>query len=388
VHSNQSIHGLITLDMSTGQLLAMQAKAIIIADGGYEGAWTGATTGLGLDLALQTGLAVRNLEFVAWAPLAVKGTNIILPLGMLADGAKLHHSNGTELDVDSFADTTTLANAIGENSDTVVDARELGDSSPWWGQTATLLSSRLGMDMSRQTIPIHPRVATTLGGIVTDEQGRAISGKWSRWFTGLYAAGDAACSGLHGAGLIAGNRLLDALAGGAVAGEHAAEYAANASFTGRGSLETALGAGEADLDLTLVGAEGAVQRVGPIRKRLLEIMNAKVSFARDAPGLESAIDELQNLSADAKNLHIDDTSRLYNSNLLAARRLQGAIRMGIATAQSALMRTESRGTHQRSDFNDSDDGQMHHTLVDNNGTVSTLAIRKSTAGSWVLTPDA
>jgi succinate dehydrogenase/fumarate reductase flavoprotein subunit len=244
------------------------------------------------------------------------------------------------------------------------------------------------MDMNRQTIPIHPRVATTLGGITTDEHGRAVSGKWSRWFTGLYAAGDAACSGLHGAGLIAGNRLLDALAGGAVAGEHAAEYAASASFTGRGSLETALGAGEADLDLTLVSAEGAVQRLGPIRNRLLEIMNAKVCFARDATGLESAIEELQNLSADAENLHIDDTSRLYNSNLLAARRLQGAIRMGIATAQSALTRTESRGTHRRTDFTDSDDEQIHHTLVDNNGTVSTLAIRKSASGSWVLTPEA
>jgi len=388
VHSNQSIHGLITLDMSTGQLLALQAKTIIIADGGYEGAWTGASTALGLDLALQTGLAVRNLEFVAWAPMAVKGTNIILPLGMLADGAKLHHANGAELEVDPFADTTTLANAIGDNSDSVVDARALGDASPWWNQTATLLSSRLGMDMNRQTIPIHPRVATTLGGIATDEHGRAISGKWSRWFTGLYAAGDAACSGLHGAGLIAGNRLLDALAGGAAAGEHAAEYAANASFTGRGSLETALGAGEADLDLTLVSAEGAVQRLGAIQNRLLEIMNSKVSYTRDATGLESAIEELQNLSRDAENLHVDDPSRLYNSNLLATRRLQGAIRMGIATAQSALIRTESRGTHQRSDFTDSDDGQLHHTLVDNKGAMSTLALRKGASGSWVLTPNA
>ena len=116
--------------------------------------------------------------------------------------------------------------------------------------------------------------------------------------------------------------------------------------------------------------------------------DTKVSFARDAVGLESAIAELQNLSADSEFLHIDDPSRLFNSNLLATRRLQGAIRMGLATAQSALTRTESRGTHQRSDFTDSDDEQLHHTLVDTDGTISTLALRKGTSGSWVLTPNA
>ena len=91
----------------------------------------------------------------------------------------------------------------------------------------------------------------------------------------MYAAGDSACSGLHGAGLIAGNRLLDAVAGGAAAGEHAAEYAKKTSHTGRAALEGALGAVEADLDFDMAGAEeGPVQRVGPLYAKLSDIMQS------------------------------------------------------------------------------------------------------------------
>ena len=100
VHSGKQIHGVIALDMTTGSLNALQAKSVIIADGGYEGIWTGSNVGLGLDIAMKAGLAVRDLEFVAWAPLAVSGTNVVLPIGLLADGATLHHSNGTPIDVD------------------------------------------------------------------------------------------------------------------------------------------------------------------------------------------------------------------------------------------------------------------------------------------------
>ncbi len=388
VHTDNAVHGVIALDMSSGILNSIQAKAIIIADGGYEGVWTGTATGLGLDLAMKAGLAVKNLEFVAWAPLAVKGTNIVLPLGMMADGAKLHLSSGAELDVDQYSDTTSLANAIGSNSDAVLDARHLGDSSIWWAQTAELISTRLGIDINRQTIPLHPRVATTLGGIATDEHGRAIIGKWSRWFTGLYAAGDAASSGLHGAGMVAGNRLLDAMAGGAAAGEHAANFTSKADFTGRSALETSLGACEADLDLDMEGAEGEVLRTSPLFSKLSDIMNEKVSHQRDAEGLSKALRTLLSLQEDSKKIHLDDHSRLFNTNLLEATRLKAGIRLAIATTQSALARTESRGTHQRTDFDQTDSDWLHHSLVDGEGNTSTLAIRKGSAGNWILAPEA
>ena len=387
VHSGEQVHGVIALDMTTGSLNALQAKSVIIADGGYEGIWTGSNVGLGLDLAMKAGLAARDLEFVAWAPLAVSGTNVVLPIGLLADGATLHHSNGTPIDVDLTADTTALATAIGSNSDAVLDARNMGESSVWWAQTFELVSQRLGINMKKQTVPIHPRVATTIGGIATDEHGRAVSGKWSRWFTGLYAAGDSACSGLHGAGLIAGNRLLDSMAGGAAAGEHAADHAGKTSHAGRAALEIALGAAEADLDFDMAAAEeGPVQRAGPLFAKLGEIMQTSMGYSRDAQGLESALESLDALADSAGKLHLDDSGRLFNTNLLEALRLKAGIRLAKATVQSAMSRTESRGTHQRTDFTEQDDEQLHHTLIDIDGNLSTLAIRKGTSGTWVLSP--
>ena len=389
VHSGEQVHGVIALDMATGSLNSLQAKSVIIADGGYEGIWTGSKVGLGLDLAMNAGLAARDLEFIAWAPLAVSGTNVVLPIGLLADGATLHHSNGTPIDVDLTSDTTALAEAIGANSDAVLDARNMGESSVWWAQTFELVSQRLGIDMKKQTISIHPRVATTIGGIATDEYGRAITGRWSRWFTGLYAAGDSACSGLHGAGLIAGNRLLDAMAGGAAAGEHAAAHSTKAPHTGRAALETALGAAEADLDFDMAAAEeGPVQRTGPLFAKLGDIMQSSMGLTRGAEGLESALESLDSLADSAEKLHIDDSSRLFNTNLLDALRLKAGVRLAKASVRSALSRTESRGTHQRTDFSEQDDEQLHHTLVDVEGNLSTLAIRKGTSGTWVLTPDA
>ena len=387
VHTDEQVHGLISLDLSTGLVNPLQAKCVIIADGGYEGIWTGTSIGLGLDLAMRSGLSVRGLEFVSWTPLAVSGTNVVLPIGMLADGATLHHKNGNPLEVDDFADANRIVNAINDQ-EIVLDARNMGASNIWWSQTSELLSTRLGINASKQTIPVSPRASTTLGGIVTDEFGRAISGKWSRWFTGLYAAGDSACSGVHGAGIIAGNRLLDALAGGAESGKHAAEHAAKTSFSGRAALETQLGVAEADLDFDMAGAEeGPVQRAGPLFAKLTDLMSTNVGTIRNESGLKATLDQLNDLEASSEKLHIDDGSRLFNSNLLEALRLKAGIRLAKATTQSALSRTESRGVHQRSDFTETDPEQMHHTLVDAEGNTSTLAIRKGSSGTWILAPE-
>jgi len=387
VHTDEQIHGIIALDMSTGTVNSIQAKCVIIADGGYEGAWTGTSIGLGLDMAMRTGMSARNLEFVSWTPMAVPGTNVVLPVGMLSDGASLHHPNGNPLEVEEFADTTSISIAMGAQK-IALDARNMGESEKWWSQTSELVSTRLGINMARQTIPVSAQASTTLGGIVTDEQGRAISGKWSRWFTGLYAAGDAACSGIHGAGMVAGNRLLDALTGGHISGLHAAEHASKTTFSGRAALETQLGVSEADLDFEMAGAEeGPVQRAGPLFAKLTEIMTTHVGMNRDAEGLNAALEALNSLESSAANLHVDDNSRLFNSNLLDALRIKAGIRLAKATVHSALSRTESRGVHQRADFTETDSEQMYHTLVDIEGNISTLAIRKGSAGSWVLTPE-
>ena len=161
--------------------------------------------------------------------LGIKDTNMILPLGLLHDGATLHEANGSDIEVgDGGLDA--LCQAVSNASRPVIDARDLGDSSVWWKATFRSVKQRTGIDMSRQTIEIEARPYTTLGGVTVDESGRAILSTWSRWFTGLYAAGEASCSGFHGADFLPGNHMLDALLGGAAAGAHAGDWVKHRKF--------------------------------------------------------------------------------------------------------------------------------------------------------------
>ena len=150
-----------------------------------------------------------------------------------------------------------------------------------------------------------------------------------------------------------------------------------------------MGVAEADLDLEMESAEsGPVQRTGPLFAKLNEIMNNNAGLQRNEENLTSALEMLEALSIDAEKVHLDDKSRLFNTNLLESMRLKAGIRLAIATVRSALSRKESRGTHQRSDFVESNSELLHHILVDREGNTSTLAIRKGSSGTWILAPDA
>ena len=388
VHRNQSISGLIILDMTTGQLHPLQAKTVVIADGGFEEAWNGSnySSGLGMDLALRAGIPLRDMEFIARTPLAITGTDIVLPYGLLNDGASLHSADGADLEISSDADMHDVIGKIQQTSNPVLDARNL--KSQWWNRTSTQISQRLGIEMNQQTIAVSCKAISTIGGIPVDESGRVVVEKWSRWFTGLYAAGDASCSGMHGAEMIVGNRLLDALSGGSAAGKHAGNWSKSAKFSGREDLETALGGAEAELDLLFIEQEGAVLRSGPITADLTRVMGSSMGFERDESNLSAGLEKLLELSENTNQIYCDDQSRLYNDNLRQILYLKATIRLSIAATRSALARTESRGSHQRSDYPQTDSDQLHHTLVDKDGNIGSLAIRKGPSGSWLIAPSA
>ena len=388
VHRNQSLSGLIILDMTTGQLHPLQAKTVVIADGGFEEAWNGSnySSGLGMDLALRAGIPLRDMEFIARTPLAITGTDIVLPYGLLNDGASLHSADGADLEISSDADMHDVIGKIQQTSNPVLDARNL--KSQWWNRTSTQISQRLGIEMNQQTLAVSCKTISTIGGIPVDESGRVVVEKWSRWFTGLYAAGDASCSGMHGAEMIVGNRLLDALSGGSAAGKHAGNWSKSAKFSGREDLETALGGAEAELDLLFIEQEGAVLRSGPITADLTRLMRSSMGFERDESNLSAGLEKLLELSENTNQIYCDDQSRLYNDNLRQILYLKATIRLSIAATRSALARTESRGSHQRSDYPQTDSDQLHHTLVDKDGNIGSLAIRKGPSGSWLIAPSA
>ena len=385
IHTNQSVSGITVVDLVNGRITALQAKAVILADGGFEGAFNHGAVGLGLDLAFRAGVPLRDMEFIAHSPLGLKDTNMILPLGLLHDGATLHEANGTDLEFD-VGGLDTICQSVANASQPVLDARNMGDSSTWWNALFRSVKQRTGVDMTRQTVALEVRPYSTIGGVTVDEKGRVILSTWSRWFTGLFAAGDAACSGFHGADLLPGNHLLDALLGGAAAGAEAGKWVQHRPFSNAQAAHEAEQAAQADHAAVSEVSDEGVVRVGHVVSKVRDIEQNALGINRNAASLESAIEELESAGILAESIHVDQSSLIANMNLVEIARVQASARLARASAQAALARQESRGCHHRSDFIDSSEEHLHHYTVNQKGEVKTLALRKSKTGNWILPP--
>ena len=384
VHANQSVEGLVAIDMVNGKIIGLQCKALIIADEGFEGAYSSGVVGLGMDMAFRTGVTLRDMEFMAHHPLTIKGTNVFLPTGLLLDGAQLHEASGAAIEIEGHSSLDITASLLAAVQP-VLDARNMGLSASWWASLFRLVKQRTGIDMNRQTVPLAPTIGHTLGGLPVDGNGRCVVGTWARWFTGLYAAGGAACTGLHGAAPLAGNRLLDALASGTSAGKHAGEWVASRKFSTAAGLEAALEDAEADVSAMMDSDESThVVRCGTVMDTLHSALASTSTLSADSMGSLQA--KLEQLNITAESLHLDQRSLIANTNLLEVLRTQAAVRMVMASVQSGMARKESRGSFVREDFPESNDDFLHHITVDREGNTGTLAIKKGAGGHWVLPP--
>ncbi|MEC7178216.1 MAG: FAD-binding protein [Candidatus Thermoplasmatota archaeon] len=384
VNTKQKVDGLITLDMVNGRFVAIQTKAVIIADGGFEGIFNGTGIGLGMDLALQSGIPLRDMEFISKTPFGVTNSKLTLSSNMLGYGANLCDTSGNTITAENFVQ---LCDVTAQSSGAVIDGRDMGDDKVWWQSAFRTVKSSTGVDMNKYTVGLENRVNQTLGGIATDECGRAVIGSWSRWFTGLYAAGDAACSGLNGAGALPGNRLLDALSGGSSSGNHASEWVKDQSFSNTDNLLASLESCETDFSAKFSKEPtDTVQRVGALDTKLLSIAAKFTSSPNSSDELSGMIQELEQAGKLAEAIHLDQQSLIANTNYASLLRIQAGIRLLTASVRASLARNESRGVHQRSDFLEENPELIHHITVDNDANVGTLAVRKGQKDNWILAP--
>ena len=384
VNTKQKVDGLITLDMVNGRFVAIQTKAVIIADGGFEGIFNGTGIGFGMDLALQSGIPLRDMEFISKTPFGVTNSKLTLSSNMLGYGANLCDTSGNTITAENFVQ---LCDVTAQSSGAVIDGRDMGDDKVWWQSAFRTIKSSTGVDMNKYTVGLENRVNQTLGGIATDECGRAVIGSWSRWFTGLYAAGDAACSGLNGAGALPGNRLLDALSGGSSSGNHASQWVKDQSFSNTDNLLASLESCETDFSAKFSKeATDTVQRVGALDNKLLSIAAKFTSSPNSSDELSGMIQELEQAGKLAEAIHLDQQSLIANTNYAGLLRIQAGIRLLTASVRASLARNESRGVHQRSDFLEENPELIHHITVDNDANVGTLAVRKGQKDNWILAP--
>ncbi len=287
---------------------AIPSAATLLATGGYAALWERTTNpagaaGDGLVLAYRAGAALADLEFVQFHPTALAGDGFLLSEALRGEGAVLVGDDGGRF-TDEIAPRDVVARAIVAQGSARLDLRAI-DRGRFPGLMATLV--RAGYDPAAEPIPVSPAAHYTVGGIVTDLDGRST-------LPGLYAAGECAATGVHGANRLASNSLLECL----VFGRRAA--------------------------LAAVGepSVGVMSRVRP--------------WTRPEPPVTPEI----------RHALWEDAGVIRSAEGLERLRRVDALLPRLVT-ESALARRESRGAHFRSDYPTEDEAFAGHVVLTRGG---------------------
>ena len=227
-------------------------------------------------MAFRAGLTLRDMEFMTHHPLVIKGTNLYLPTGLINDGAQLHEASGATIE-------TTGKSSIRSPKPSwqpfnLFYARQLGQAESWWGSLFRTVAQRTGVDINAKQSLLHQPSGTPLGDSPSMAR-RCVVGTWSRWFTGLYAAGDAACTGLHWRRSSSEATVCLMRLSRAHPGRSAAAWVAERKFSTAHSLEAALAEAEADLSTMMEDNEHThVVRCGTVMTNLQTALASTTTF--------------------------------------------------------------------------------------------------------------
>lgn len=367
--------GVTAIEILTGQLHAVKAKAVVLATGGAGQAYGRTTnsltcTGDGIAMAYRAGVPIEDMEFMQFHPTSLFGSNILVTEGARGEGGYLVNAKGERFmekyapdkkelaprDIVSKAIETELREGRGfEGGYVHLDLRHLGKEKinerlPTIRELAIYFA---GVDPIEEPIPIQPAQHYTMGGVQTDLDGATP-------VKGLYAAGECACVSVHGANRLGGNSLLCTVVFGKRAGAKAAEYAKEASEVS--FAKDALKKEEERIEQMLNKKGGEKSSV--IKKMLGKTMVEKVCIFRDKKGLESAKRDVRKLRQRFANAYVEDSSRGFNTSLIETLEVSFALDLAEVIIVGALARKESRGAHLRIDYAKRDDANwLKHTLA-------------------------
>ncbi|MCG6201742.1 fumarate reductase (quinol) flavoprotein subunit [Psychromonas antarctica] len=386
------VQGVLILDIAEGETKLIQAKSVIMATGGAGRVYSyntngGIVTGDGMSLAYRHGVPLRDMEFVQYHPTGLPGSGILMTEGCRGEGGILLNKNGYRYLQDyglgpevpigqtknkymelgprdkisqCFWQEQQKGNVIkGPRGDVVyLDLRHLGEKliNERLPFIRELSKAYVGVDPVYDPIPVRPTVHYTMGGIETDA-------KTATKLAGLYAVGECASIGLHGANRLGSNSLTELAVFGQLAGQEAANYARN---TKHEKLTPLRKQAEAILQRTeaLLHSQGT-EKMADIRQEMGDSMEEGVGIYRTQASMQKTIDKLAELKQRYKNIQINDKSSVFNTEFLYAIELGYLLDTAEAMAHSAISREESRGSHQRIDgFEKRDDKKfLKHSLA-------------------------
>ena len=382
--------GVVAIELGTGQIHAITAKAVILCTGGCGKVFPFTTNasiknGDGMALAYRAGAPLKDMEFVQYHPTGLPFTGILITEAARAEGGWLLNKDGyrylQDYDLGTPTPTPVLRSMeLGPRdrlSQCFVKEQEKGRTfeGPYGHYVhldirhlgGKLIDKKLpfvrelclkyvGIDPVKEMIPVRPVVHYMMGGIHTDIHGATP-------LPGLYAAGEAACVSINGANRLGSNSLTEILVFGARAGKAAAAFAADQAAASA-SLAAQAHDEHRRLEERFLHKSGGKERIATLRAEMHQITEESAGIYRTETALKEATGKLKGLQERFQDLSLDDDSYTFNTELTAALELSYMLDVAQAIVQSALERRESRGSHQRTDYPQRDDERfLAHSLA-------------------------
>ncbi len=401
---NGTVAGVVAVELATGERHIFHAKAVVFATGGHGRIWditsnAYAYTGDGVALTVRRGIPAEDMEMFQFHPTGIIKLGFLITEAVRGEGGVMINGKGERFmeryapHVKDLASRDVVSRAIyleiqegrGVKGQPYVlvdvrpetvnyyaekDGRTRPDGSPY-RVTAEEIRSKipditdfcetyLGIDPAKQPIPVQPTAHYAMGGIPTDMYGRVVIDEKNTILPGLYAAGECACVSVHGANRLGTNSLVDLIVFGKHAGINAVEYVKGADFSPL--PQDALDYTNQQLEALRSG--DGTQHIADISKEMKTTMSTYVGLFRNAQGLQTTIDKIQELRQNFKHVRVKDQGKIFNTELLNAWELGNLLDLALITTVSAQARTESRGAHAREDFPSRDDAHwLKHTLA-------------------------
>jgi fumarate reductase flavoprotein subunit len=384
------VQGVVAVELMSGRIETVTARAVILCTGGCGRVFPFTTnanikTGDGMALAYRAGAPLKDMEFVQYHPTGLPFTGILITEAARSEGGWLINKDGYRYlqDYDlgtpdpepvlrsmelgprdrlsqAFVHEVEKGRVVDTPYGPVVhlDLRHLGER---------LINAKLpfvrelclkyeNIDPVTELVPVRPVVHYMMGGVHTDVSGATPT-------AGLYAAGEVACVSINGANRLGSNSLPECLVFGARAGRAAAEYASRAPDPGSAVL--AQGRDEQRrLERELLHKTGGRERISAIREEMQQTLEQSAGIYRSGDSLAKGVDMLSELQERFRSVAVEDHSRTFNTELMAALELANMLDVAESILGCALRREESRGAHQRTDFPArNDDRFLAHSLI-------------------------
>ncbi|WCM86632.1 succinate dehydrogenase flavoprotein subunit [Acidovorax sp. NCPPB 3576] len=366
--------GVMALELETGELYALQAKAVLLATGGAGRIFAASTnafinTGDGLGMAARAGIPLQDMEFWQFHPTGVAGAGVLLTEGCRGEGAILLNSNGERF-MERYAPTLKdLAprDFVSRSMDQEIkEGRGCGPNKDYVllkldHLGAETIHKRLpsvyeigvnfaNVDITKEPIPVVPTIHYQMGGIPTNINGQVVvqnGDVHNQVVNGLYAVGECSCVSVHGANRLGTNSLLDLLVFGKSAGRHIVDM-----IKGSGEHKP-LPADAADRTLVRLNQlqdsnEGTYAQ--DVANDIRASMQQHAGVFRTQEGMDEGVVKINAIRERVGSVTLKDKSKVWNTARMEALEVDNLIEVAQATMTSAAARKECRGAHTVYDY--------------------------------------